>query len=176
MSWWLFLLPCFTFPYILTILVLEKTLKSPLDSKEIKPVNPKGIQPWIFIGRNDAEADVSILGPLATQSQLIGKDPDVGKDWRQEERGQQRMRWWDGITDSLDMSLGKLWEIMKDREVWCTEVLKVTKSSACQVTAGSAASILHASHPEEEPWLSPLGCLAIKHFHPIMTLSSQLRG
>ena len=86
------------------------------------------------------------------------------------------MRWWDGITDSLDMSLGKLWNIVKEREVWCTAVHRVTKSSACQVAAGSAASILHASHPEEEPWLSLLGCLAIKHFHPIITLSSQLRG
>ena len=86
------------------------------------------------------------------------------------------MRWGDGITDSLDMSLGKLWEIVKEREVWCTAVHRVPKSSACQVAAGSAASILHASHPEEELWLLPLGCLAIKHFHPIITLSSQLRG
>ena len=61
--------------------------------------------------------------------------------------GQQRMKWWDGITDPTDMSLGKLWEIVKDREAWRAAVHGVTKSGTCQVTAGSAASILHASHP-----------------------------
>ena len=67
------------------IVVLEKTLKSPLESKEIKPVNPKGNQPWIFIGRTDAEAEVPILSPPDAKSLIIGKDPDAGKDWRQEE-------------------------------------------------------------------------------------------
>ena len=67
--------------------MLEKTLKSPLDYKEIKPVHPKVNQPWIFIGRTDAEADVPILWPHHAKSQLIGKDPDAGKDWRQEEKG-----------------------------------------------------------------------------------------
>ena len=66
--------------------VLEKTLESPLDSKETKPVNSKGNRPWIFIGRTDAEAEVPILWPLDAKSQLIGKDPDDGKDWRQEEK------------------------------------------------------------------------------------------
>ena len=65
--------------------VLEKTLESPLDSKEIKPVNPKGSQPWIFIGRTDAEAEAPVLWPPDVKSQLIRKDPDAGKDWRQEE-------------------------------------------------------------------------------------------
>ena len=67
--------------------VLEKTLESPLDSKEIKPVNPKGNQPWIFIGRTDAEAEVSLLRPPDAKSQLIGNNPDAGKDWGQEEKG-----------------------------------------------------------------------------------------
>ena len=67
-------------------MVLEKTLESLLDSKEIKPVSPKGNQPWIFIGRIDAEAEAPILGPPDMMSQLNGKDPDAGKDWRQEEK------------------------------------------------------------------------------------------
>ena len=67
--------------------VLEKTLESPLDCKEIKPVNPKGNQPWIFIGRTDAKAEAPILWLPEVKSQLIGKDPDIGKDWRQEEKG-----------------------------------------------------------------------------------------
>ena len=86
--------------------VLGKTLESPLDCKEIQPVNPKGNQPWIFIGRTDAEAETPILWPPDAKRWLIGKDPDSGKDWGQEEkgmtederRGWQRMRWLDGIT------------------------------------------------------------------------------
>ena len=69
------------------IVVLEKNLESPLDSKEIKPVNPKGNQRWILIGRTDAEAEAPVLWPSDVKSQLIGKDPDAGKDWRQEEKG-----------------------------------------------------------------------------------------
>ena len=67
--------------------VLEKALESPLDCKEIKPVNPKGNQPWIFIGKTDAEAEVPILWPFDAKSLIVGKDPDAGKDWRQEEKG-----------------------------------------------------------------------------------------
>ena len=84
--------------------MLEKTLESPLDSKETKPVSPKGNQPWTFTGRTEAEA--LILLPPDTKSRLIGKDPNAGKDWRQEENGMIRL---DGINNSMDMSLSKLW-------------------------------------------------------------------
>ena len=102
-------------------------LMAKLDSKETTPVNPKGCQPWIFIGRTDAEAEAPILWPPDVKSQLIGKDPDAGKDWGQEEKGWQKLRWLDGIPDSTAMSLSKLWEIVKDREAPHTAVCGVTK-------------------------------------------------
>ena len=109
--------------------VLEKTLDSPLDIKEIRPVNPKGNQPWIFVGRNNAEVEASIIWSPDSKSQFIGKDPDARKDWRQEAKGmtEDRMIGWH-FTNSMDMSLSKLREIMKGREAWCAVLRGVTKS------------------------------------------------
>ena len=116
--------------------LLEKTLESPWDCKEIKPVHPKGDQPWVFIGRTDAEAETPILWPLDTKSQLIGKESDAGKDWKREEKGNDRG--WDGWIASLTewtwvwASSGRCWrtgrpgtlesrESQKVRQDWGTE-------------------------------------------------------
>ena len=107
--------------------VLEKTLKCPLDCKEIQPVNPKGNYSWMFIRRTDAETEALILWPPHVKNWLIWKDPELGKIEGGRRRGWQRIRWLDVITDSIDMSVSKFQELVMDREAWRSAVHGVAK-------------------------------------------------
>jgi hypothetical protein len=171
------------------IVVLEKTFETPLDSKEIKWVNPKGNQPWIFIGRTDAAAEAPKLWPPDAKSRLLGKDPDAGKDWRQEEKGGKRG--WDGWMASPTQWTW-VWanlEIVKDREAWCTSVHGVAKSwtqlsdwttavmvktqhfqyKGCEFISGGRTEIPHAVRPQK--WRQTYTVLGVLYIFPSVFFS-----
>ena len=109
-------------------MVLEKTLESPLDSKEIQPIHSEGDQPWGFFGRNDAEDETPVLDHLMQRVDSLEKTLMLGGIGGRRKRGQPRMRWLDGITDSMNVNLSEFWEMVMDSEAWRAVIHGVTKS------------------------------------------------
>ena len=135
-------------------MVLEKTLENPLDCKEIQPVHPKGDQSWVFIGRTDVEVETPIFGHLMQRADSFEKTMMLGKIRGRRRRGWQRMRWLDGITDSMDVSLSKL-KIVKNREAWIAAVHGVTKSWTClsdETTTQPESHSRIVGKPVHLPW------------------------
>ena len=143
-----------------------KGLESPLESKEIKPVNPKGNQPWSFFGRTDTETEAPILWPPDGRTNSLEKILMLGKIKGRKRRGQQSMRWSNGITDSKDMSLSKLQKIVKDRDAWHSAVHGVSKSQ----TRFSDRTTTKMSHLLRQCWI----CACYSHPPAFISANSNL--